>query len=410
MMTFEEKLAEYADLAVRVGINVQPGQNVLINTTTDTLEFSRLIVKKAYEAGAKTVHVNFTDGPIHRAFFDLAPESAMKEFPAWMVTQRNELIDQQGSLLWIDAEDPDLLAGVPAKRISDYQKTSGRALEKYRAAVMSDKIAWSIIAIPSEIWAKKVFPDLPKEEQVKALWEIIFKTVRIEDGTAVAKWKTHIRDLELRATMLNDRRYKKIHYSAPGTELSIELPDKHLWLSGASRTPNQTAFIANMPTEEVYTAPLKYGVNGYVKNTKPFVYKGNLIDDFTLTFKDGKIIKAHAEVGNNLLQGLIKNDEGSSYLGEIALVPHDSPISASGILFYNTLFDENASNHLAIGEAYPTCYEGARDLEEAQLQALGLNTSITHEDFMIGSAEMDIDGELLDGTREPIFRKGNWAK
>lgn len=410
MMTFEEKLAEYADLAVRVGINVQPGQNVLINTTTDTLEFSRLIVKKAYEAGAKSVHVNFTDGPIHRAFFDLAPESAMKEFPAWMVTQRNELIDQQGSLLWIDAEDPDLLAGVPAKRISDYQKTSGRALEKYRAAVMSDKIAWSIIAIPSEIWAKKVFPDLPKEEQVKALWEVIFKTVRIGDGTAVAKWKTHIRDLELRATMLNDRRYKKIHYSAPGTELSVELPDKHLWLSGASRTPNQTAFIANMPTEEVYTAPLKYGVNGYVKNTKPFVYKGNLIDDFTLTFKDGKIIKAHAEVGNDLLQGLIKNDEGSSYLGEIALVPHESPISASGILFYNTLFDENASNHLAIGEAYPTCYEGARDLEEAQLQALGLNTSITHEDFMIGSAEMDIDGELSDGTREPIFRKGNWAK
>lgn len=410
MMTFEEKLAEYADLAVRVGINVQPGQNVLINTTTDTLEFSRLIVKKAYEAGAKSVHVNFTDGPIHRAFFDLAPESAMKEFPAWMVTQRNELIDQQGSLLWIDAEDPDLLAGVPAKRISDYQKTSGRALEKYRAAVMSDKIAWSIIAIPSEIWAKKVFPDLPKEEQVKALWEVIFKTVRIGDGTAVAKWKTHIRDLELRATMLNDRRYKKIHYSAPGTELSVELPDKHLWLSGASRTPNQTAFIANMPTEEVYTAPLKYGVNGYVKNTKPFVYKGNLIDDFTLTFKDGKIIKAHAEVGNDLLQGLIKNDEGSSYLGEIALVPHESPISASGILFYNTLFDENASNHLAIGEAYPTCYEGARDLEEAQLQALGLNTSITHEDFMIGSAEMDIDGELPDGTREPIFRKGNWAK
>ncbi len=409
MMTFEEKLAEYADLAVRVGINVQPGQNVLINTTTDTLEFSRLIVKKAYEAGAKSVHVNFTDGPIHRAFFDLAPESAMKEFPAWMVTQRNELIDQQGSLLWIDAEDPDLLAGVPAKRISDYQKTSGRALEKYRAAVMSDKIAWSIIAIPSEIWAKKVFPDLPQEEQVKALWEVIFKTVRIGDGTAVAKWKTHIRDLELRATMLNDRRYKKIHYSAPGTELSVELPDKHLWLSGASRTPNQTAFIANMPTEEVYTAPLKYGVNGHVKNTKPFIYKGNLIDDFTLTFKDGKIIKAHAEVGNDLLQGLIKNDEGSSYLGEVALVPHESPISASGILFYNTLFDENASNHLAIGEAYPTCYEGARDLEEAQLQALGLNTSMTHEDFMIGSAEMDIDGELSDGTREPIFRKGNWA-
>ncbi|MFX3675113.1 MAG: aminopeptidase [Paenisporosarcina sp.] len=408
-MTFEEKLEEYADLAVRVGLNVQPGQNVLINTTTDTLEFSRLVVQKSYEAGAKRVHVNFTDGPIHRAFFDLAPDAEMNEFPAWMVTQRDELIDQQGSLLWIDAEDPDLLAGVPAKRISDYQKTSGRALEKYRNAVMSDKIAWSIIAIPSKKWAEKVFPDLPKEEQLTALWEAIFTTIRIGDGTAVAQWKTHIRNLEERANMLNQRRYKKIHYSAPGTELSVELPEKHLWLSGASRTPNQTAFIANMPTEEVYTAPHKLGVNGYVRNTKPFIFQGNIIDQFSLTFENGKIVKAYAEVGNDLLQELILQDEGSAYLGEIALVPHESPISASGILFYNTLFDENASNHLAIGEAYPTCYEGARDLEEAQLQALGLNTSITHEDFMIGSADMDIDGELEDGTREPIFRKGNWA-
>jgi len=409
-MTFEEKLKEYADLAVRVGLNVQPGQNVLINTTTDTLEFSRLVVQKSYEAGAKRVHVNFTDGPVHRAFFDLAPDEEMNVFPAWMVTQRDELIDQQGSLLWIDAEDPDLLAGVPAKRISDYQKTSGRALEKYRTAVMSDKIAWSIIAIPSEKWAKKVFPNLPEEEQLTALWEIIFTTVRIGKGTAVTEWKQHIRNLEMRASMLNDKRYKKIHYTAPGTDLSIELPDKHLWVTGASRTPNQTAFIANMPTEEVYTAPLKFGVNGYVRNTKPFIYQGNLIDQFTLTFENGKIIKAHAEVGNDLLQELIRHDEGSSYLGEIALVPHTSPISASGILFYNTLFDENASNHLAIGEAYPTCYEGARDLQEAQLQALGLNTSMTHEDFMIGSADMDIDGELSDGTREPIFRQGNWAK
>lgn len=408
-MTFQEKLEEYADLAVRVGLNVQQGQYVLINTTTDTLVFSRLVVQKAYEAGAKRVHVNFTDGPINRAFFDLAPDAEMTEFPEWMVAQRDELIDQNGSFLWIDADDPDLLAGVPAKRISDFQKASGRALEKYRSAVMSDKIAWSIIAIPSEKWAEKVFPNLPKEEQVAALWEVIFKTVRIGDGTAVAQWKTHIQNLETRANMLNSRNYKKIHYTSPGTNLTIELPEKHLWLSGASRTPNQTTFIANMPTEEVYTAPLKLGVNGHVSNTKPFIYKGSIIDQFSLTFEDGKIIKAYAEVGNDLLQELILHDEGSAYLGELALVPHESPISASGILFYNTLFDENASNHLAIGEAYPTCYEGASNLGKAQLQAIGLNTSITHEDFMIGSAEMDIDGELADGTREPIFRKGNWA-
>lgn len=408
-MTFEEKLAEYADLAVRVGINVQPGQYVLINTTTDTLDFTRLVVKKAYEAGAKRVHVNFADGPTNRAFYDLAPDSEMHEFPAWMVTQRNELIDQQGSLLWIDAEDPDLLAGVPAKRISDQQKVAGRALEKYRASVMSDKISWSIVAIPSEMWAKKVFPDLPKEKQVPALWDAIFKTVRIGEGDAVEQWKQHIRELENRASALNDKRFKKIIYKAPGTDLTIELPEKHLWMTGASRTPNRTAFIANMPTEEVYTAPLKLGVNGHVRNTKPFVYQGNIIDGFTLTFQNGKIIKAQAEEGNDLLQQLIQNDKGSSYLGELALVPHESPISSSGILFYNTLFDENASNHLAIGEAYPTCVEGARDFEEAELQAIGLNTSITHEDFMIGSGEMNIDGECQDGTIEAIFRNGNWA-
>jgi aminopeptidase len=408
-MTFEEKLAEYADLAVRVGINVQPGQYVLINTTTDTLDFTRLVVKKAYEAGAKRVHVNFSDGPTNRAFYDLAPDSEMHEFPAWMVTQREELIDQQGSLLWIDAEDPDLLAGVPAKRISDQQKVAGRALEKYRASVMSDKISWSIVAIPSEMWAKKVFPDLPKDKQVSALWDAIFKTVRIGEGNAVEQWKSHIRELEKRASALNDKRFKKLIYKAPGTELIIELPEKHLWMTGASRTPNRTAFIANMPTEEVYTAPLKLGVNGHVRNTKPFVYQGNIIDGFTLTFENGKIIKALAEKGNDLLQQLIQNDEGSAYLGELALVPHESPISSSGILFYNTLFDENASNHLAIGEAYPTCVEGARDLEESQLQALGLNTSMTHEDFMIGSEDMDIDGERHDGTLEAIFRHGNWA-
>lgn len=408
-MTFEEKLAEYADLAVRVGINVQPGQYVLINTTTDTLDFTRLVVKKAYEAGAKRVHVNFSDGPTNRAFYDLAPDSEMHEFPAWMVTQREELIDQQGSLLWIDAEDPDLLAGVPAKRISDQQKVAGRALEKYRASVMSDKISWSIVAIPSKMWAQKVFPDLPKDKQVSALWDAIFKTVRIGEGNAVEQWKSHIRELEKRASALNDKRFKKLIYKAPGTELTIELPEKHVWMTGASRTPNRTAFIANMPTEEVYTAPLKLGVNGHVRNTKPFVYQGNIIDGFTLTFENGKIIKAQAEKGNDLLQQLIQNDEGSAYLGELALVPHESPISSSGILFYNTLFDENASNHLAIGEAYPTCVEGARDLEESQLQALGLNTSMTHEDFMIGSGEMDIDGERHDGTLEAIFRHGNWA-
>ena len=408
-MTFAEKLAAFAELAVKIGVNVQPGQYLLINTTTDTLEFTREVVKKAYEAGAGRVHVNLTDAVFERAFFENTTVEELEKFPKWIVAQREELIERNGALLWIDAADPDLLAGIDVEKISTHQKVSGAALVNYRKAVMNDDIAWSIIAVPSAKWAAKVFPHLPENEQVDALWNAIFKTVRIGDGDAVEAWHEHVANLEKRAAQLNAKRYKALHYKAPGTDLTIELPEKHLWLTGGSKTPQGTTFIANMPTEEVYTMPAKYGVDGTVSNTKPLVYKGNIIDQFTLTFENGKIVKAQAQVGNDLLQQLITTDEGSSYLGEVALVPHQSPISASNILYYNTLFDENASNHLAIGEAYPTCYEGGRELEQGQLESLGINTSITHEDFMIGSGEMDIDGELADGTMEPIFRKGNWA-
>lgn len=408
-MSFQEKLEQYAELAVQVGLNVQKGQIIMINTTVDTLEFTRLVVKKAYEAGAKRVHVNYTDPVQTRMHFEMAPDEAFHEYPAWSVAQRDEIIDTGGSFLWIDAEDPDLLTGIPAKRLSDSQKSAGRALERYRQAVGTDKIAWSIIAIPSKEWAGKVFPDLEAAEGIDALWNAIFKTVRIGEGDAIAQWKQHIDLLEARAGQLNSKRFSKLHYTAPGTDLTIELPDKHIWMSGASKTPQNNAFIANMPTEEVYTVPLKYGVNGIVRNTKPLVYQGNIIDGFTLEFEEGKIVNAKAETGQELLDEMLQADKGSAYLGEAALVPHHSPISDSNILFFNTLFDENASNHLAIGDSYPTCYEGGRDLERKQLESIGLNTSIVHEDFMIGSAEMNIDGIHKDGTREPVFRNGNWA-
>lgn len=408
-MNFQEKLDQYAELTVYVGLNVQKGQFVVINTTTDTLEFTRLVVKKAYEAGAKRVQVNYEDPVLTRTHFELAPEDAFKDFPQWSVVQRDEVINTGGSFLWIDAEDPDLLTGIPAKRLADWQKTAGKALERYRQAVGTDKIAWSIVAIPSPKWAQKVFPELPADQQMKALWQAIFKTVRIGEGNAVEAWKNHIAFLEKRAAQLNDKRFVKLQYSAPGTDLTIELPDKHIWMTGASKTPQGNPFIANMPTEEVYTVPLKHGVDGTVRNTKPLVYQGNVIDNFTLTFEKGKIVNAHAETGQELLNEMISADEGAAYLGEVALVPHHSPISDSNILFYNTLFDENASNHLAIGDSYPTCYEGARDLERNQLAAIGLNTSIVHEDFMIGSSSMDIDGVKADGSKEPIFRNGNWA-
>lgn len=408
-MDFQEKLAQFAELAVRVGVNVQKGQYVLINTSTDTVEFTRMVVKKAYEAGAGRVDVQFSDQVISRAFFEMAPDESFHYAPEWLGKQRDELIEKKGALLWIDSTDPDLLEGIPTARIMNYNKAAGKVLENYRNAVMSDKIAWSIIAVPSKNWAKKVFPDLPEDEQMDALWDAIFNTVRIGEGDVVENWRKHIAHLEERAAYLNEKRYKKLHYKAPGTDLTIELPENHLWLTGASKTPESVDFIANMPTEEVYTANLKTGVNGYVSNTKPLVFQGNIIDDFTLTFENGKIVKAEAKKGEELLKELIQTDEGAAYLGEVALVPHHSPISESNILFYNTLFDENASNHLAIGAAYGTCIEGGRNLTEDELKKKGLNVSIVHEDFMIGSDKMDIDGELADGTKEPIFRNGNWA-
>ncbi|MEG0261313.1 MAG: aminopeptidase [Lysinibacillus sp.] len=408
-MTFEEKLQAYAQLAVKVGVNIKPGQYLLVNTSVDALPFTRLVVKEAYKAGAGRVHVNFSDGEMDRAYFENASDEEFNRFPEWIVKMREELIERKGALLWIDADNPDLLTGIPATRLATHQKVSGEALKNYRNAVMNDLIAWSIVAVPSREWAAKVFPDLQEAQQVDALWDAIFKTVRIGEGDAVEKWHTHVTNLEKRAELLNAKKYAKLHYTAPGTDLTVALAPQHKWLTGGSKTPDGTVFIANMPTEEVYTLPMKQGVNGYVSNTKPLVYQSNIIDGFKLTFKDGKIVQAEAEVGHDLLQQLIAVDEGASYLGEVALVPHESPISASNILYYNTLFDENASNHLAIGEAYPTCLEGGRDLEHGQLEALGANVSVTHEDFMIGSGEMDIDGILPDGTVEPIFRKGSWA-
>lgn len=408
-MTFEDKLAQYAELAVKVGVNIQQGQYLLVNTSVEALDFARLVVKKAYEAGAGRVHVQLTDDVMVRAFYEHASDEEIESYPQWAALQRDELVAKNGALLWIDADNPDLLAGIDVERLTKQQKASGKALANYRAAAMKDDIAWSIVAVPSKEWATKIFPQLKEEERVTALWNAIFSTVRIGEGDAVAKWREHITGLEARAAMLNAKHYTKLHYTAPGTDLTIELAPEHLWLAASSKTPQDITFVANMPTEEVYTLPNKTGVNGYVSNTKPLVYQGNIIDDFTLTFEQGKIVKAEAGVGNDLLQQLMSVDEGSSYLGEVALVPHESPISASNILFYNTLFDENASNHLAIGEAYPTCLAGGRDMTDKELAAVGANISITHEDFMIGSAEMAIDGILADGTAEPIFRKGSWA-
>ncbi|BCG59226.1 aminopeptidase [Paenibacillus sp. URB8-2] len=409
MTDFEAKLSKYADLAVKIGVNVQPGQALVVNTPIVAAEFVRLIAAKAYEAGASQVKVNWSDERITRLLFEHAAPEVFTKAPAWYAGEITEFAENGAAVLSVIAEDPDALKGIDQARIADYHKTRGAALTKYREYVMADKISWSIVAIPSQAWADKVFPDVPAKERIERLWEAIFHTVRLDREDPVAAWQEHLDTLESKAAVLNAKKYKKLRYAAPGTDLTIELPEGHLWAQGDSINAQGHTFVANMPTEEVFTAPLKTGVNGTVRSTKPLSHGGNIIDGFSITFENGRIVGVSAEQGQETLEHLISLDEGAKYLGEVALVPHYSPISDSNILYYNTLFDENASNHLAIGTAYAFCLEGGKSMTKEELEDRGLNTSVTHVDFMIGSAEMNIYGVTNDGTEEPVFLNGNWA-
>ncbi|OLS33647.1 aminopeptidase [Bacillus sp. MRMR6] len=409
MSEFQKNLEKYAELAVKVGVNIQKGQTLVVNATLDAAEFVRLVVKSAYETGAKNVIVNWNDDVVSRTKYDLAPDDAFTEYPVWRAKEQEELAEQGAAFMAIVSSSPDLLKGVDPERIGNFQKAAGKALAAYRKAVQSDKVSWTVIAAASPAWAAMVFPDAPQENQVSMLWDAIFKATRVDTENPVEAWKKHDESLHEKVAYLNGRRYQKLHYTAPGTDLTIELPKSHIWVGAGSVNKDGFEFMANMPTEEVFTVPYRTGVNGTVASTKPLSYGGNIIDRFSITFENGKIVRYTAEEGEEILKRLVETDEGSHYLGEVALVPYDSPISQSNILFFNTLFDENASNHLAIGSAYAFCIEGGKTMSSEELKENGLNDSITHVDFMIGSAEMDIDGITEDGTTEPVFRKGNWA-
>lgn len=407
--TFQEKLDRYADLIVRVGVQLQKDQKIVVNATLDAAPLVRLVARKAYEAGAYQVKVNWTDDEVSRIRYDLAPDESFLEEPKWYAAEMLELVENNAAVVSIVSSDPDLLVGVPQERIVNHQKTYGKAMSKYRQYAQSDKFSWCVVAAPSAAWAAKVFPDAPADRQVAMLWDAIFRTVRVDREDPVAAWHEHIRSLNEKSDYLNARQYRKLHYKAPGTDLTVELPEGHLWVAADSVNPHGTGFVANMPTEEVFTAPRADGVNGYVSSTKPLSYGGNIIDGFKLTFENGRIVDVSAERGLDTLKGLIDLDEGARSLGEVALVPHQSPISESNILYYNTLFDENASCHFAIGSAYAFNLKGGKEMSQEQLRAAGLNTSIAHVDFMIGSAQLDITGITADGQEEPIFRQGNWA-
>lgn len=409
MENFQDLLQKYAELAVKIGVNIQKDQTLVINTPIEAKEYARALSKEAYRAGARNVIINWSDEQSTLIKFLDAPDEAFKEYPKYLADGKADLAEKGAAFISIAASNPDLFKDVDPNRISTYNKTASLALKKYREYMMASRVAWLVVSVPTEDWAKKVFNDLEGEEAVEKLWEKIFKITRIDKNDPVEAWREHLNNLESRVKFLNNKNFKKLHFKSKVTDLEVELPKGHLWAGGGEENTKGTYFVANMPTEEVFTMPLKTGVNGVVKNTKPFNYSGSLVDNFTLTFKDGKVVDFTAEQGYETLEKLIGTDEGASYLGEVALVPDDSPISNMDTIFYNTLFDENASCHLALGMAYPTCIENGGDMNSEELKEKGANDSLIHEDFMIGSPDMNIFGETMDGKQIQIFKDGNWA-
>ncbi|MCO7175059.1 aminopeptidase [Sporolactobacillus kofuensis] len=409
MTEFETLLDHYADITVKIGLNVQKGQDVMIFAPIESPEFVRKVVKKAYEVGAKQVFVEWNDEELTRIRLDLANEASLKEYPAWRSGSYQTLSDQDAAFLYIYSPNPELLNGVDPLRVASAQKAAAAANKQFSMDKSSAKVSWTIVSVPTVSWSKKIYPKMDEAERMRALWKQIFAITRADNEDPEQAWKNHIQSLNDKLDYFNEKRFKFLHYKAPGTELTIELIPEHLWIGGGMTNAHGVPFQPNMPTEEIFTMPLKTGVNGTVSSTKPLNYGGNLIDHFSITFENGRIIDCQAEKGLDTLKQIIDTDEGAHFLGEVSLVPHHSPISDTNLIFYNTLFDENASCHLAIGHSYPFNYRGGREMSEEALAAKGANMSLAHVDFMVGSDALDIDGETHDGQSVPIFRNGNWA-
>lgn len=405
----QERLTQYADVLIQVGLNVQPEQSVCISAPLEAADFARLLMRRAYHAGASSVYIDWHDPLSKRIRLEVESETNLQIVPGWMLQKSLEQCEKNTAFLYIDAENPDLLAGVEAARISMHAKALSAALKPANKYFMEDRVTWLVCSIPTTEWAQKVFPQEAPLDAVNRLWETIFTVMRMNEKNPVAAWRRHLHSLETRAAFLNEQRFCKLHYRAPGTDLTVELPPQHLWLAANSTNAEGTPYVANMPTEEVYTLPKRDGVNGTLQSTMPLAYAGVVIEGLTLRFEQGRIVDFSAASGYDVVKGLIDTDEGTHFLGEIALVPVDSPISKLNTLFYNTLFDENASCHIAIGEAYSTCLAGGKFMTREQLMEAGANDSLEHVDFMVGSNHLNIDGYLPDGTSISIFRNGNWA-
>ena len=404
-------LDEYIELVVRTGVNIQKGQQLLITCSADCAFFARKAMDVAFDAGASNVHLRWVDDVCSRTRFLKADDSVFDKFPAWDKLMLDTLSEEGAAFLNISSQDPEAFKGVNADRLSRFNIASSAALKGYFEKIITSSVRWCIASVPSVAWAKKVFPDAKNsEEAIKKLWAHIFSAVRVGTGDAVEKWKKHSTSLKHYVDVLNKNQFKTIHLkNSAGTDLCMELPKNHVWLGGGDVAKDGLEFFPNMPTEEIFSAPRAKGVNGTVVGTMPNVFRGNLIDGFSITFKDGKVVSYDAKVGKEHLTKMITDIPGMDYLGEIALVPHDSPISNMETLFYNTLYDENASCHLALGSAYPDSVKGGGAMTEDERREAGLNVSDNHQDFMFGSADMSITGLTASGDEVLFFKDGNFV-
>ncbi|MDA5328506.1 aminopeptidase [Enterococcus lactis] len=409
LSNFNELLKKYARLIAETGVATEKGHTVVLQISVDQAPLARLITQEAYKLGAAEVIVQWTDDQIQREFLLHAATDRIEDVPQSKIDQADEWLEKGASRISVVSADPDAFAGVDSHRVATYQAAAGKALMNLRKATQANKVSWTVVAAAGKQWAAKVFPDLPEEEQVDALWDQIFKTTRVYEEDPVLAWKKHDEKLAKKAEELNQEQFSALHYTAPGTDIIIGLPKNHLWEGAGSYNARGEKFMANMPTEEVFTAPDSHRVDGYISSTKSLSYAGTIISGMKFTFKDGKVVDFSAEQGEDVLEKLLDTDEGARRLGEVALVPDPSPISQSGIIFFNTLFDENASNHLALGSAYAFSVKGGTEMSDEELAEAGLNRSQTHVDFMVGSDKMDIDGIREDGSTVPIFRNGDWA-
>lgn len=404
-----DKIDKLAKLAVHTGLGLQPGQDLLLTAPIEALPLVRRVAVHAYAAGAGLVTPLFSDNEVTLARYNHANDDSFDKAAHWLYKGMGEAFDNNTARMAIVGDDPMLLANQNANKIGRANKANSIAYKPARERITQFDVNWNLIAWPGLAWAKLMFPDLSENEAQLKLADAIFKASRVISTDPVAEWKLHNEELRKKCNWLNGKKFSSLHFVGPDTDLTVGLADEHEWMGGATIAQNGITCNPNIPSEEVFTTPHAFKVEGWVSSTKPLSHQGTLIDKIQVRFENGKIVDAKAKKGQEVLLKILDSDDGARRLGEVALVPHSSPISQSGLLFYNTLFDENAACHIALGQCYSKCFKGDENLSKDEISKLGGNSSMIHIDWMIGSKNIDIDGIQFDGSRVAVFRKGEWA-